>query len=136
MNPTITRLAVPLITLLLVAATSSVLTRWWIESGSADAVYVLGRVSVTDPERLPDYQAIAQPIAHSAGGYEPLGFGQANLLEGRAPMDGLYFVERFSSAEALASFQSAIEESGALGLRDEVAEVHFMLSIPAYQSRD
>ncbi len=96
-------------------------------------VYVIGAVTILDAQRLPLYQSVAQPIAHSSGGYLPQGFGNPQLLEGEIPSPGQFFVERFESAEALQRFLSAMDESGATALRDEVAQVHFMVALPAYE---
>lgn len=97
-----------------------------------DPVFVIGAVTILDRERLADYQAIAQPIAHSAGAYLPQAMGAPQLLEGELPSPGQFFVERFESQEALDAFLVAIDQSGVLTLRDEVAKVHFMLALPAY----
>ncbi|MFK8047037.1 MAG: DUF1330 domain-containing protein [Halioglobus sp.] len=98
-----------------------------------EPVYVVGAVSVLDPQRLPLYQSIAQPIAHEAGGYLPQAMGSPQMLEGELPAPGQFFVERFQSQEALQRFLTAMDDSGALKLRDEVAKVHFMLALPAYR---
>jgi len=98
-----------------------------------DPVFVIGAVTILDSERLPEYQAIAQPIAHGAGGYLPQAMGTPQLLEGALPSQGQFFVERFDSQEALEVFLDAMDQSGALTLRDEVARVHFMLALPAYR---
>lgn len=120
---------------LLVIATAGISitgTAQYLNTVSADAVYVIGAVTVTDPERLPDYQAIAQPMAHRLSGYTPLAFDQPQVLEGELPLQARYFVERFSSMAELETFLVEIEASGALELRDAAADVHFMLALPAY----
>jgi uncharacterized protein (DUF1330 family) len=107
-------------------------TAHYLQSVSQHAVYVIGAVTVTDPERLPEYQAVAQPMAHRLSGYTPLAFDQPLVLEGELPLDARYFVERFSSMTELEAFLAEMEKSGALALRDAAADVHFMLALPAY----
>lgn len=97
------------------------------------AVYLIGAVSVTDAERLPEYQAIAGPLAAAQGGYVPLAFGSPQMLEGLPPTDGWYFVERYDSEESLQRFLNDPAFTEAKVLRDEVADVHFMLAVPAYR---
>ena len=119
---------------ILVSAVLSSLGTWYVLTRShQEAVYVIGSVTVTDPERLPEYQAQAQPVAHSHGGYEPLGFGAPRGIEGTVPTQGLFFVERFASQEALDRFLNDEAFRHLKPLRDEVADVHFMLAIDAYQ---
>jgi uncharacterized protein (DUF1330 family) len=96
-------------------------------------VYVVGSVTILDSHRLPLYQSVAQPIAHDSGGYLPQALGDPQLLEGEIPSPGHFFVERFDSPEALQRFLKAMDESGVMALRDEVAEVHFMVAVPAYK---
>jgi uncharacterized protein (DUF1330 family) len=94
-------------------------------------VYLIGAVTVTDPERLPEYQAIAGPLAGSTGGYVPLAFSQPNLIEGdlQHPQSG-YFIERYDSLEGLNAFLNSPEFQQAKKLRDQVADVHFMMWLP------
>ncbi len=98
----------------------------------ATSVYLIGAVTVTDPERLPQYQAIAGPLAAETGGYVPLAFGAPEMLEGAPPTSGWYFVERYDSQERLLEFIRSPGFNEAKTLRDEVAEVHFMMVIDAY----
>ena len=118
--------------ILVSAALSACATRYVLTSKNNNAVYVIGSVTVTDPARLPEYQAQAQPLAHSSGGYEPLGFSQPRLIEGQLPAEGLFFVERFESDEALNGFLNSAAMQDLKNLRDQVAKVHFMLAIDAY----
>ena len=98
-----------------------------------EAVYLIGAVTITDPERLPEYRAIAEPLAERAGGYVPLAFSEPTMIEGDRPTAGLYFVERYDSIEGLRAFIGSKEFQEAKVLRDQVADVHFMLAIDAYQ---
>ncbi len=98
----------------------------------ATGVYLIGAVTVTDPERLPQYQAIAGPLAAETGGYVPLAFGSPEMLEGVAPTDGWFFVERYESKESLHKFITSPAFIEAKALRDEVADVHFMMVVEAY----
>ncbi len=81
---------------LLLAATmaaSSTVTRHLMSPPTVDhPVYVIGSVTITDPERLPEYQVVAGPLAAQAGGYLPLAFAEPKLIEGRLPLDALYFI--------------------------------------------
>ena len=45
-------------------------------------------------ERLPEYQAIAGPLAAKSGGYVPLAFSDPVMLEGEAPSPGLFVGSR------------------------------------------
>lgn len=119
---------------ILVSAALSSLGTWYVLTRSnQEAVYVIGSVTVTDLARLPKYQSQAQPVAHSHGGYEPLGFGPPRRIEGTVPTQGLFFVERFASQEALDRFLNDKAFRSLKPLRDEVADVHFMLAIDAYK---
>jgi uncharacterized protein (DUF1330 family) len=130
MNKLFTHTTVVAITAIL----SSGLTWYLLTSRSNDdAVYVIGAVTITDPERLPEYQAIAQPLARQAGGYEPLAFSEPVMIEGERPTVGKYFVERFDSRDALKGFLESAEYREAKVLRDEVADVHFLLAIDPYR---
>jgi uncharacterized protein (DUF1330 family) len=95
------------------------------------AVYLIGAVTITDPERLPEYQAIAGPLAAEAGGYLPLAFASPNMIEGEPPTHGLYFIERYDSLAGLRAFVESEAFLEAKTLRDEVADVHFMMWLPA-----
>ena len=126
----------PAIALLLaaVAAMSSGITAWGLRQDVSDeAVYVVGAVTVTHPDRLPAYRAISEPLAHRVAGYTPLAFDQPIMLEGEAPVNGRFFVERYDSMEQLQTFLTELKASGALELRDAAADVHFLLALPAYQ---
>lgn len=117
------------------AAISSGVT-WSFSRGAAvtnESVYLIGAVTITDPERLPEYQAVAGPLAAETGGYVPLAFSEPRSIEGEAPAPGLFFVERYDSLEGLENFVRSPEFRRAKKLRDEVADVHFMLAIDAYQ---
>ena len=119
-----------------VATLSSAITAWLLDgSPGAEAVYVLGAVTVTHPERLPACRAISEPLAHKIAGYEPLAFDLPRVLEGEAPVNARYFVERYDSMAELEQFMSELQASGALELRDAAAEVHFLLALPAYEER-
>lgn len=100
---------------------------------SSESVYLVGAVTITDPERLPEYQAVAGPLAAETGGYVPLAFSEPRSIEGEAPAPGLFFVERYDSLEGLQNFVNSPEFRQARTLRDEVADVHFMLAVDAYQ---
>jgi uncharacterized protein (DUF1330 family) len=99
-----------------------------------DPVFLIGAATITNPDRLPEYRAIAEPLAHRTGGYRPLAFSAPNMLEGAAPAPGLFFIERYDSFEAMMAFVNSAEFQNAKELRDQVADVHFMLSLPAYGS--
>ena len=110
---------------------SALITRAQITSQADSLVYLIGSVTITDRERLPEYQAIAGPLAAEAGGYLPLAFAAPNMLEGEAPTGGLYFIERYDSIEGLNAFINSEEFQAAKELRDQVANVHFMMWLPA-----
>ena len=114
------------------AALSSALTALYLQASNDEAVYVIGAVTITDPERLPEYRAISEPMAHRLAGYTPLAFSQPELLDGELPVSARYFVERYDSREQLDAFLRELEASGGLDLRHEVADMHFMVALPAY----
>jgi uncharacterized protein (DUF1330 family) len=117
-----------------VASLSSGITAWALRhDAGGEAVYVVGAVTVTHPHRLPAYRAISEPLAHRVAGYEPLAFHQPIMLEGEAPVNGRFFVERYDSMEQLQTFLTELKASGALELRDAAADVHFLLALPAYR---
>ncbi len=117
------------------AALSSAITAWLLDDRpSGEAVYVLGAVTVKHPERLPAYRAISEPLAHKVAGYEPLAFDMPRVLEGEAPVNARYFVERYDSMAELEFFLEELQASGALELRDAAADVHFLLALPAYEA--
>lgn len=95
------------------------------------SVYLVGAVSVTDADRLPQYQAVAGPLAGKMGGYVPLAYADPQMIEGELPTKGSYFIERYDSLEGLHAFISSPEFQAARKLRDEVADVHFMMWLPA-----
>lgn len=100
-------------------------------AAKSGGVYLIGAVTVTDPERLPQYQAIAGPLAGSMGGYVPLAFSQPNLIEGNlSHLQSGYFIERYDSLEGLNAFLNSPEFQEAKKLRDQVADVHFMMWLP------
>ena len=103
-------------------------------TGPNSGVYLIGAVTVTDPERLPEYQAITGPLAGAIGGYVPLAFSQPILIEGdvQHPQSG-YFIERYDSVEGLNAFLNSPEFQQAKKLRDQVADVHFMVWLPALE---
>ena len=81
-----------------------------------------------------EYQAIAGPLAGKLGGYLPLAFAAPGLIEGQMPADALYFIERYDSLEGLQGFIASPEFRQAKLLRDQVADVHFMMWLPAIDS--
>jgi len=102
------------------------------ESGPTDeSVYLVGSVTITDPERLPEYQKIAGPLAAKSGGYVPLALDSPNIIEGELPAAGAYFIERYDLIEGLNKFVNSPEFQEAKKFRDEIADVHFMMWIPA-----
>jgi uncharacterized protein (DUF1330 family) len=100
-------------------------------SVSDTSVYLVGAVTITDPERLPEYQAIAGPLAGKMGGYLPLAYASPEMIEGDLPTDGYYFIERYDSLAELQAFVKSAEFQEAKKLRDRVADVHFMMWLPA-----
>ena len=95
------------------------------------AAYLIGAVTITDPERLPEYRKIAEPLAHAVGGYEPLAFSEVTVLEGELPINARYFIERYDSRAGLNAFINSEGFKQARVLRDQVADVHFMLALDA-----
>jgi uncharacterized protein (DUF1330 family) len=100
-------------------------------SETENSVYLIGAVTVNDHERLPQYQEIAGPLAAKAGGYVPLAHSSPNMIEGKLPANGSFFIERYDSLEGLMSFINSAEFQKAKILRDEIADVHFMMWLPA-----
>ena len=125
-------LAIYLVSLVVVAVASSLITQQT-SSGSGltdESVYLIGSVTITDPERLPEYQKIAGPLAAKSGGYVPLALDSPNIIEGELPAAGAYFIERYDSIEGLNRFVNSPEFQEAKQFRDEIADVHFMMWIP------
>lgn len=125
-----------LLSLLAVAVMSSWLTQMAtgerrLAVEEAEPVYLIGSVTVNDYERLPDYQAIAGPLAAHVGGYMPLAYSVPNMIEGSISTGGRYFIERYDSLEGLTKFLNSSEFQEAKKLRDEIADVHFMMWLPA-----
>jgi len=125
-----------LFSLVIVAAMSSLVTLMATQesratSEAAEPVYLIGAVTVNDNERLPDYQAIAGPLAAKAGGYVPLAHSMPSMIEGEIPTGGSYFIERYDSLEGLMKFVNSAEFQEAKKFRDEIADVHFMMWLPA-----
>lgn len=94
---------------------------------------MIGAATITDFERLPEYRAIAEPLARK-GGYEIVASGVADgegarLLEGDWPATGLIFIEEYDSMAALIEFAESSEFAEAKHLRDQVANVHFMIAL-------
>ena len=111
---------------------SVLLTRVLLVPSVSDAsVYLVGAVTVTDTKRLPQYQAIAGPLAAKMGGYRPLAYADPRMIEGELPTNGSYFIERYDSLEGLQAFVNSPEFLEAKKLRDQVADVHFMMWLPA-----
>lgn len=111
---------------------SVLLTRMLVAPSDADtSVYLVGAVTITDAERLPQYQAIAGPLAGRMGGYRPLAYADPRMIEGEVPTTGSYFIERYDSLEGLQAFVNSPEFREAKKLRDQVADVHFMMWLPA-----
>ena len=122
--------------LVIVAAMSSMATLMVTQNSHAAAeaaqpVYLIGAVTVNDHERLPEYQAIAGPLAAKAGGYVPLALAMPNMIEGEIPTEGSYFIERYDSLEGLMAFVNSAEFQEAKKFRDEIADVHFMMWLSA-----
>jgi len=112
--------------------TSSLVTRNLMCPSIPDtSVYLVGAVSISDPDRLPEYQAIAGPLAGKMGGYQPLAYASPEMIEGESPTAGFYFIERYDSLAGLQAFVTSPEFQEAKKLRDQVADVHFMMWLPA-----
>ncbi len=112
-------------------ATLSVTQKSHAAAENAESVYLIGAVTVTDLDRLPEYQAIAGPLAAKSGGYVPLAHSMPNMIEGEVPNDGSFFIERYDSLEGLMAFVNSEEFKEAKKFRDEIADVHFMMWLPA-----
>ena len=127
--------AIYLACLVVCAAVTFAVTRTLFAGAVAAApdtsVYLVGAVTITDPGRLPEYQAIAGPLATSMGGYRPLAYAAPEMIEGKSPSQGSLFIERYDSLEGLKAFINSDEFREAKKLRDQVADVHFMLWLPA-----
>jgi uncharacterized protein (DUF1330 family) len=122
----------------LLSITTLVFGYWFGQShnddvASSTAIYLIGAVTITNPERLPQYQKRAGPLAAATGGYVPLAFSEATMIEGQAPSPGQFFIERYDSLEGLNRFINSPEYANAKLLRDEVADVHFMMWLPALE---
>ena len=111
--------------------TAVLFTRSQVDAPSDTSVYLIGAVTITDPLRLPQYQAIAGPLAGKIGGYKPLAYAAPQMIEGSVPTAGFYFVERYDSLAGLQAFVDSSEFKQAKILRDQVADVHFMMWLPA-----
>lgn len=125
-----------LVSMIIVAVASSFITQKVTRASLAASktekpVYLIGAVTVNDYERLPQYQAIAGPLGAKAGGYVPLALSKPNMIEGDLPTAGSYFIERYDSLEGLMSFVNSAEFQEAKIFRDEIADVHFMMWLPA-----
>ena len=96
-----------------------------------DSVYLVGAVTITDADRLPQYQAVAGPLAGKMGGYIPLAYAEPNMIEGEQPTKGSFFIERYDSLEGLQAFIDSPDFQAAKKLRDQIADVHFMMWLPA-----
>ncbi len=48
------------------------------------------------------------------------------------PVPGLFFVERFDSMSTVEKFQAEMETQGLTKLRQQVAQIHFLMAVPAY----
>jgi uncharacterized protein (DUF1330 family) len=124
-----------ILALAIVAAVSSWVTLMTTDSFATEKkaapVYLIGAVTVTDAERLPEYQAIAGPLAAESGGYVPLALSTPNMIEGELPAPGSFFIERYDSLEGLMAFVNSAEFQEAKKFRDEIADVHFMMWLPA-----
>lgn len=114
---------------------ASISTRVEKPNSGAETVpaYLIGAAQITDYERLPEYRAVAEPLAREEG-YVVLAAAEADsagsaLLEGDWPAQGLLFIERYDSMERLLRFVNSEAFQDAKGLRDEVAEVHFMIAL-------
>lgn len=117
---------------LISAVVSSLVTYKFAKHLESDDVYLVGSATITNPERLPEYQAIAGPLAEQTGGYVPLAFSAPEMIEGTVPTQGLMFVERYDSMEGLEAFINSEEFAEAKKLRNQIADVHFMLILDAY----
>ena len=106
-------------------------TRTPVDAPPDTSVYLIGAVTITDPQRLPQYQAIAGPLAGKMGGYEPLAYAAPHMIEGLVPTAGFYFIERYDSLAGLNAFIDSPEFQQTKKLRDQVADVHFMMWLPA-----
>ena len=53
------------------------------------------------------------------------------MIEGQAPSTGQFFIERYDSLEGLNRFINSPEYADAKLIRDEVADVHFMMWLPS-----
>ena len=61
----------------------------------------------------------------------PLAFSRPNLIEGNlSHLQSGYFIERYDSLEGLDAFLNSPEFQEAKKLRDQVADVHFMMWLP------
>lgn len=100
---------------------------------STNPAYLIGAATITNHEKLPQYRAVAEPLAHELGGYRVLASGfagqSAELLEGQWPAEGLLFIERYDSLTGLKAFINSPEFQKAKQLRDQVADVHFMIAL-------
>jgi uncharacterized protein (DUF1330 family) len=122
-----------LLSLVVVAVASSLITQKLNVNGglSDQSVYLIGSATVTDAKRLPEYQKVSGPLAALSGGYVPLAFSKPNMIEGKLPAPGGFFIERYDSLEGLNRFINSPEFQEAKIMRDEVADVHFMMWLPA-----
>lgn len=118
--------------LVVCAAVSAILSRYLSEYMPTDqTVYLVGAVTITDPEKLAEYQTIAGPLAARTGGYTPLAFADPVMIEGQEPSSDLYFIERYDSAQDLQNFVQSKQFQQAKVLRDQAANVRFMMWMPA-----
>jgi uncharacterized protein (DUF1330 family) len=115
------------------AVTAMVMFQVNSHSVSERSVYLIGAVTITDPDGIGEYQAIAGPLAGEAGGYIPLAYATPNMIEGVTPAPGMFFIERYDSLEGLQAFIESEGFKDAKKLRDQVADVHFMMWVPALE---
>jgi uncharacterized protein (DUF1330 family) len=59
------------------------------------------------------------------------GYANPEMIEGELPTSGFYFIERYDSPAGLKAFVNSLEFQEAKRLRDQVADVHFMMWLSA-----
>jgi uncharacterized protein (DUF1330 family) len=90
------------------------------------SAYLIGRVEVSDPAMLKDYQAAVPPIVAQYGGKFLVRGGEKATLEGPSETRRLVLLEFPGIAEARA-FHASPEYAEARKLREGIASIQFVV---------
>ena len=117
------------------AITFSMINDSEVQAAAEKAAYLIISVYEPDPQKVEPYQKAVKALQPKPQ-IQPIAFGQEDqvqLIEGEWNNKGLLLIEKFPSMQTLKDFWFSERYQDVKKLREDVAQVNFMVAIEAVE---